>query len=1400
MSKTKLYLLFSILLVSGISARGQETLLLPDKGILSGATIYDICQDSRGNILITTEKGLNIYDGSKCTLFEEWTKADGTNAIPAIIAAEHDAKGRTYLGRTDGLSHFDHLTKKAHEVVCTSVTGEPMDVYVKDLIADDKGRIWVATLGHGVFLIDEDEDLAIQTGRGKAIDFFVNVFVIDTKGNIFIGTERNGIQRGRIAEGRDIEWTQVKGTERMKIDALALSPDGDFLAANDKGLYRISHDNGVNETLKAGVEIKKLLIDSRGKLLIGTHGQGLQQCNFNPDNSVHDISPLGSTEMYRTRVWAIFEDNAGNLWIGLQGSGVARIPSMNKPFQSFKIPHTGNVPPLKNVSALGLGPNGEIYAGTDGLGLYRFGANRVLERYYGIEDGYDLPYNITTIKTDSTGALWIGGTQSKLGKFDPASGKVIYTTAIDNTMVTDFVPFDKNSLFVSTLGGGLYHIDLEGRLLRHVSGRNADEYTPEVNTLNNRWINGLSLSASNLIYINTCYGLGCFDLNAKSFVTRFGTNRILAGLSVITTCEDKEGNLWIGTTNGLYYMPAGSDQLTKYDTSSGLPDNSISGLCFDNRGDLWITTAEGLARWNSSTGAFSAYYAEDGLNGNEFLAKSILVTPEGWIYAGGPEGVTCFYPEAIDSLPPSVPSVRIVDFYLNGQPVTVETMSGSKPVIEISDNGYLYHLAAVDNSFGIEFSTALPGTGQGYRYFYSLDNSNWNALPLGASKVNFSELSSGHHKIWIRAGRITPQSVACLVQVYIRPFWYATTWAIILWIVICISVIYAIVYFSTRIHRLRIAQMQQKQRQEINETKLQFLLNMAHEIRTPMSLISSPVKSLMASDKDQARQRQYNLINRNTERLLQLVNQLMDLEKLDRGRMLLSFQKENLVDYIRKQAALFEDQIAERGIRFGFHTDPEVIEGYIDTGNFDKVIVNLMSNALKYTPNDGEIKLNIASNGKQIRIELTDNGPAIPVEEQKRIFEQFYRISSPENRNVGGTGIGLHLTRSLVHLHYGEIGVRNITPDMGTCFTITLPTAAYFPAEALAEGVTSGDTGKQDVEGDTGDIGISSGQDSIGKKGRAGETESMKDEAGQGLVPGIGGAAKQGDNSSDGSGAGAGLAGDISESGWLDKTGPGSGTPKTSYSILIVDDNADIRSYLHDELGSEYHIEESANGREALEKISRSRPDLIISDVMMPVMDGITLCKKIKQNIDLNDIPVILLTALTREEDTLTGIDSGADWYLTKPFNLEIMRYTIANLLRSRKTLRNRYLNRQLPEDQFQDIEISTPDEKFIERVMKYINLHIADPDYSVEMLAADVGVSRVHLNRKLKEMTNQTSRDFIRNVRLHMAAELLRSKDIPVTELATAVGMPNISTFSAAFREQFGVSPTKFRAHESRN
>ena len=1333
MNKLRISITLILLLSAVLFIRAQEDLLLPSKSILAGGTIFDMKQDREGNILIATEKGLNIFDGAKCTLYDQWIKADGQNAIASVISLEHDLKGRTWVGRSDGMSRFDHHTMKAHEVVCKSVRGEPMEVYVKDLATDMNGRIWVATLGHGVFCIEGNEDVAIQTGSGKAVDFFVNTITMDQEGNLYAGTERNGVQRGRLSDGNKINWQSVKGTEQLKVAAIALTNEGAIFAGTENGLYLITQHGVCRKiTQSEGFHVRCLHMDYRNRLLIGTHGQGLQQYNLATEELLPETNSLGSADLYKTRVWAIFEDRGHNLWFGLQGKGVARMPAVNKPFRSLKIPRNSvnETPPMKNVTALGLGPEGDIYAGTDGGGLYRFNADRQFVKHYSMEEGYDLPLTINTIQMDSSGGLWIGGTQRGLGRIDPATGACHYVKATDSTHVTALIADGKRSLRVATLGAGLYQIDLAGNLVGRETGRPADEYDPSINTLNNRWINGLTPGRNGLIYINTCYGLGCYDPQKHTFLSRFGQNRILGGISVITSSEDSDGNLWAGTTKGLYLLEADGRSLRKYDTQHGLPDNSITGLTVDHQNNLWISTSYGIARWCHQQQRFTAYYAEEGLLGNEFIPNSILIAPDGWIYMGGTEGVTCFLPESIDSIPPPTPRVRIVDFYLHGQPITTETVSGKVQVIDGGSGQEVYHLAAADNSFGIEFATAQPGSGQGYRFFYSLDKGEWNALPKGVSKINFSELPPGRHTVSVKAGREQPQSEACTVVIQIRPHWYATSIAIIIWCLLVLATIGLIIYLTRRFHRLRIQQLQQAQQEEINEAKLQFLFNIAHEIRTPMCLIANPLKHLIASDDDQERQRQYHLINRNTSRLLQLVNQLMDLRKLDKGQMKLTFVMTDLVAFVRQVVGLFEEQIEEKGIHFSLEVDPSTIEACIDSHNFDKVVVNLMANALKYTPSGGHITLNIHTDADGIHIELTDSGPSIPEAEQKHIFEQFYRINTPQNQAVSGTGLGLHLVRLLVTLHHGTIEVQNQPTLQGTCFHIILPHPDHFP-EAVATSAAP----------------------------FTGEEKS------------------------------------ICAQRFNQETAPHHPS-RNRFNLLIVEDDEDIRSYLRQELEGDYHISECANGKEAMEQISTNRPNLIISDVMMPQMDGITLCRKVKQNIDLNDIPIILLTARTQEEDTLLGIDSGADSYMTKPFNMPIMRNTIVNLLKNRETLRNRYLNKQLPEEQMEELKIKTPDERLMERVMKFVNLHIADPDYTVETLASDVGISRVHLNRKLKELTNQTSRDFIRNVRLHLAADLLKNKKIAISELATAVGIPNITHFSTAFREQFGLSPTKYRAH----
>jgi DNA-binding response OmpR family regulator len=508
-------------------------------------------------------------------------------------------------------------------------------------------------------------------------------------------------------------------------------------------------------------------------------------------------------------------------------------------------------------------------------------------------------------------------------------------------------------------------------------------------------------------------------------------------------------------------------------------------------------------------------------------------------------------------------------------------------------------------------------------------------------------------------------------------------------------------------------------------------MNISHEIRTPMTLIVAPLLSLIKQDDDPHRRSIYETIRRNAERILGLINQMMDLRKIDKGQMQMHMCETELISFIGDIHMLFDQQAKVKNIRFTYEHDTQMLPVWIDRQNFDKVIVNLLSNAFKFTPTGGQIAMSVTHDARQVHIAIKDAGEGIPEDKLDRIFDRFYQTPSMANDRKTGTGIGLDLTRSLVELHHGTIVAHNNKDGAGCEFVVTIPLGNQHlkPEEIITE--------KQDVSHAVSliDEEVVSHPDVVGELPKVGRRQR----------------------------------------------------------IVIVEDDTEIRDYLAAELSSDYDVSMADNGRAGLSEVLKLMPDLVISDIMMPEMDGNELCSKIKGNPATNHIPVILLTAKSRDEDQLEGLEMGADAYVMKPFNLDILRRTIVNLIHTHQMLRLKYGRNDQLEEQVDQVKMKSPDDQLLERVMKVINKNISNSDLSVDGIAEEVGISRVHLHRKMKELTGQTPHDFIRNIRLKQAAKLLSTQNMNITEVMYACGFNNAASFSTIFKKFYGMSPREY-------
>ena len=781
-------------------------------------------------------------------------------------------------------------------------------------------------------------------------------------------------------------------------------------------------------------------------------------------------------------------------------------------------------------------------------------------------------------------------------------------------------------------------------------------------------------------------------------------------------------------------------ELTTYTTADGLPSNTIYAIQGDGKDFLWISTNAGISQFQKKNDKFINYYVSDGLQGNEFYKNASFKDKQGIIWFGGMNGITYFNPQDIIN-PAKTWNIRITDFFLHNNPVRKGMKSGIHNIINCPVfNAKEFYLSHKDNVFSIEFATLELNAPEHINYLYSINDEKWISLPKGVNRISFSNLKPGTYNFKIRAKDNTVYSNIKEITIFISPAWYASWWAKVIYSLLLLTIIFIIILQIRHRYRMHQEMLQHIHAEQINEAKLQFFINISHEIRTPMSLIISPLQKLIKNEENNERLKIYHIIYRNAERILNLVNQLMDIRKIDKGQMFLMFRETNIIPFIEDLCTTFGQQANTKNIRLQLHSTLRELNVWVDTGNFDKIILNILSNAFKFTPEKGNIDITIRTGEdntlpdplkQYAEIIIADTGTGIDEQEKEHIFERFYQIRNSQQNPKGGTGIGLHLTRSLVELHHGIIYVENNKEQPGCRFIIRLP---------------------------------------LGNKHLRPEEVDNNEQKVTVTVPTVP------------------VISPIIENEEEKKV-----RVKTKYRVLIVEDDEEIRNYIAKEFGDKFHIMESRNGKEALEQTFKKAPDLVISDIMMPEMDGLTLCRKIKQNVNLNHIPVILLTAKTREEDNLEGLNTGADAYIMKPFNIEILQKTVENLINTRQQLRKVFTGQQNLENKVQKLEVKSPDEKLMERIMKVINENISNPNLTIETITTEVGISRVHLHRKLKELTNQTTRDFIRNIRLKEAARLLSEKQHTISEIAMLTGFTDPNNFSTTFKELYGMPPSMY-------
>lgn len=851
------------------------------------------------------------------------------------------------------------------------------------------------------------------------------------------------------------------------------------------------------------------------------------------------------------------------------------------------------------------------------------------------------------------------------------------------------------NMFLTSQGNGLYVWNRKsGKMTQYLM----DDRRPH-KTICNNWITDIRLDSRGRLWCATTNGVSCMDTKTGYFDIIL-SRPLLEGKTCYSTLELSDSKIAIATEMGLYLYDSKKRQTTPWPHSESISGLRIYSLKKDAKGNLWMSTAQGIWCYDSKAKSFFSFEKGNGLLTKEYQAGVVGSTSDGVICYGNSEGLTYFRPSQVKDYNEKMSAIYLSGVLLDG-----------KMAPFIGDN---LSVPSDFKSIVLSFSLLDYQSVGNIVFQYRINGGKWISNAAGDNSFNFTGLSYGHYRIEVRTYCNGKYSIYNkVINLNVLAPWYLTVWAKLIYLFLVLGFMAAVIFVYLR-----------KKKRDLEEVKMQFLINATHDIRSPLTLIMEPLKKLKERlGNAEEYHEDIDTMDRNAQRLLTLVNQILDERRLDKHQMNLSCRETNLVEFSRGLVSLFTYNANLRGINIRLEMPETPVNAWIDRNKLDKAIANLLSNAFKYTPNGGEIIFRIVKQDKKVLLYVIDSGKGLGKnDDAKTLFERFYQGKNSADMHLGGSGIGLNLCRSIVRLHGGDVYAHNREDGKsGACFIIELP---------------------------------------LGK-------EHLKNN--QICLDNVGTKKKQ-----------------------------QRGAASRNSKILLVDDDIEICRYLKSELSDWYRFVICNNGKEALKQLLSGDFDLVVSDVVMPEMDGITLLRNIKGNANISHVPVIMLTSKSEISDRLEGIKLGADAYLAKPFSLEELHLTIDNLIDNVRRLKGKFTGALKQDDKVEKVEVKGYDEELMERIMKVVNENLSDSDFNVEKMCDEVGVSRTQLHRKLKEMTGVPTSEFLRNIRLNEAARLIREHKINITQVSYMVGFANNSHFSTAFKKYFGMSPTEYAARYS--
>ncbi len=1334
MNRLKLFFL-SLIVACGLSSTifAQTGQFIPAERFSSGL-ISQLCQDRYGNVWVATDYGLNRYDGYRFSTYLHQTADPNSLCDNAVVSLLSDSDGNLWVGTSRGLDRylpasndFQHYPFPGNNYPrVTSLTQLP------------NGNLLVGTAGYGAYVLNNGKLEATQEFAIDDNDMYMSRAFRDSQGRVW-------------KSGFDDVVLLVKGNSKQvlhsvysSIKGFAERPSGQVVVASQRGLMTLTTDGRLVDTAidqdlihQHDMVISCVKTDPHGNLLIGTRGNGMLVLPSGGSHVERLVIDANGIDMVTARIRDIMFDRLGNLWLAVEHKGLLFVPARPLQFRSWSFAAQG-VRLGSTISSVCEGDNGTIWCTVQGVGVYGFNENGRIVAHPSAPDAVEFIFR------DRQKNYWIG-TDNGLFSYDPLTGQSELRVTFDCDKFNDMTSDDRGNIYISTFSRGFCIFNPKTGSLRNHTFHDADTTRGR---LCNDWIMGMMPDRAGNIWLATSDGVTCYDPINDSFqpavshsAATAGSMHLLVGVMCYSLCETKDGNILIGTDRGIFvYDPHHPEQGVKsFEGGEILADKVVGYVIEAIDGDIWCSTSMGIWQYDTKLRKFIGHISGNGLAVKEYISCVGHHTDTDQVYFATADGLTVFNPSQVTGTHTALPDVQLTGFYLAGKVVDSKTLSDGKPVVDVPvSEADRFRVSYIDNMVTLEFSLLDYNSPQNIIFEYRIEGGAWVQNPEGNNSIQLSHLQPGTYRIEVRAFSGGIYSNVKTITLEVTPPWYRTTLAKILYALAALLLL-GILLWSYR----------RRANQRMNEEKMKFLINTTHDIRSPLTIILSALKklkpeTLTAQENETGayaaeRHAALETINRNSQRILNLVNQILDVRKIDKQQMHLHCQQTEMVAFVKGICKMFEFSARERGIDFQFdHGELERLNVWIDRTQFDKVVTNLLSNAFKYCAEgeEGRVAITISqttmprSITPAFMLQITDNGIGLDADSQKHIFDRFYQGSNSRLLHVEGTGIGLNLCKMIVDMHHGIIDAQNRTDgQQGALFTVLLP---------------------------------------LGNSHLSSEEIEIEKQEPQAVVT---------------------------------TDGTQSATPKKQqgmrHRVLVVDDDTEIGNYISTELGNYYRFTLCPNGKEGLKELLMNEYDVVVSDVMMPEMDGFTMLRMIKTNANVAHVPVIMLTSKADVANRLEGLERGADAFLAKPFDMEELHMVIDNLIQSRQRLKGKYSGAQQQADKVELPEVKGNDELLMERIMKAVNKNLSDSDFNVDMLTREVGISRAQLHRKMKELTGISTSEFIRNIRLEQAARLLKEQKINVTQVAYTVGFSNLAHFSTVFRKHFGMTPTEYAERE---